>query len=172
LITIHCKIDTTTITWPPTAPEQESRPDSDLQDPILVPISTSVNETRSFNETFETQDSQSYNYSDASSIARFPSFHIDLHSLTSLSSLSSLKGSRKVNVLLAALEVEGPDTIRIKKGVDAGKEVSLLKMILGDEDGNVCKLTAWREVAESWGGAGLAPGAKRGDIILISSTFQ
>jgi hypothetical protein len=82
-----------------------------------------------------------------------------------------LKGSRKINVLLAALEVEGPDAIRIKKGVDAGKEVSLLKMVLGDEDGNICKLTAWREVAESWGGAKLAPGAKRGDILLITSTF-
>lgn len=72
-------------------------------------------------------------------------------------------------MLLAALEVEGPDTIRIKKGADAGKEISILKMILGDEAGNVCKLTAWREFAEMWGGAGTAIGAKRGDILLIES---
>lgn len=70
---------------------------------------------------------------------------------------------------MAALEVEGPDTIRIKKGADAGKEVSILKMILADEEGSVCKLTAWREVAESWGGAQDAHGVKRGDIVLIES---
>lgn len=123
-------------------------------------------------ETQETRETQSYNYSDASSIARFPSFHFDLHSLTSLENLSrsSVKGSRKVSVLLAVLEVEGPDTIRIKKGADAGNEISLLKVILGDEDGNVCKLTAWRGIAELWGGSGDALGVKRGDIVLIEST--
>jgi hypothetical protein len=70
---------------------------------------------------------------------------------------------RKVNALLATLEVEGPDTVHVKKGPDAGKEVSVLKMILGDEDGSVCKLTAWREVADAWG----ALGVKRGDIIYL-----
>ncbi|KAF5343461.1 hypothetical protein D9758_011848 [Tetrapyrgos nigripes] len=54
-------------------------------------------------------------------------------------------------MLLAVLEVEGPDTIRTKKGPDAGKEISILKMVLGDEEGNVCKLVAWREIAEVWG---------------------
>ena len=67
--------------------------------------------------------------------------------------------------------MEGPDTIRIKQGKDAGNEVSLLKMILGDEDGNVCKLTAWREIADAWGGNGAAPGVKRGDIVYIESTL-
>jgi len=70
-----------------------------------------------------------------------------------------------VNVLLAALEVEGPDPVRIKKGTDAGKEVSVLKMILGDEEGSVCKLTAWRDVADAWS----ALGVKRGDIIHVES---
>jgi hypothetical protein len=70
---------------------------------------------------------------------------------------------------LAALEVEGPDMITIKKGADAGKQVARLTMILGDEDGCLCKLTAWRDVAELWGGARGAPAAKRGDILLIKS---
>lgn len=122
----------------------------------------------------ETQDTQSYNYSDASSIARFPSFLFSLHSLTSLASLSRLaqKGSKKVNVLLAVLEVEGPNTIRIKKGADAGKEISLLALILGDDEGSVCKLTAWREIADAWGGSSVgATGVKRGDILYIESMF-
>lgn len=70
-----------------------------------------------------------------------------------------------MNVLLAALEVEGPDAVRVKKGLDAGKEVSILKMILGDEEGSVCKLTAWRDIADAWGTLGV----KRGDIIYLES---
>ena len=122
-------------------------------------------------DTQESQSLRNYYYSDASSIARFPTFHFNLHTLTSLSQLSEIKfqGSVKVNVLLAVLEVEGPDTIRIKKGPEAGKEVSILKMILGDEEGTACKLTAWREVAEEWGGSGKTVAAKRGDIVHIES---
>ncbi|PPQ66050.1 hypothetical protein CVT24_000232 [Panaeolus cyanescens] len=123
-------------------------------------------------QLFETQESQSFgNYSDASSIGRFPSYHFSLHSITSLGQLanSGFKGSKKINVLLAVLEVDGPDTIRIKKGVDAGREVSILKLILGDDAGQVCKLTAWREVAELWGGALTAIGTKRGDIVHIEN---
>jgi len=74
-------------------------------------------------------------------------------------------------VLLAVLEVEGPDVIRIKRGADAGKSVSIFKMILGDEEGNVCKLTAWREVAEEWGGIGKGVATKRGDIVYIESNL-
>ncbi|KAF7972297.1 hypothetical protein HWV62_18464 [Athelia sp. TMB] len=121
-------------------------------------------------EAQETQETASYNYSDASSIDRFPSFSFSLHSISSLSSLRSRGTGQKVSVLLATLEVEGSDTIRIKQGKDAGYEVSLLKMILGDEDGNVCKLTAWREIADAWGGNGAMPGVKRGDIVYIEST--
>jgi hypothetical protein len=161
---------TTLYTWPPTADETGRR---DISAPsFLLDISKSHQMQTQF-ETQETQETQSYgNYSDASSIARFPSFHFSLHSLTSLSGLSKsgASGTRKVTVLLAALEVEGPDIIRIKKGADAGKEVSLLKMILGDEDGSVCKLTAWRQVAEVWGGEGDATALKRGDIVFIDST--
>lgn len=163
---------TTLYTWPPTA-DETGKPDTTIPS-FLLDISKSHQIQTQF-ETQETQETQSYgNYSDASSIARFPSFHFSLHSLTPLSTLSTLgaSGSRKVTVLLAALEVEGPDTIRIKKGADAGKEVSLLKMILGDENGNVCKLTAWRQVAEVWGGEGDATALKRGDILFIESTFR
>ena len=76
-----------------------------------------------------------------------------------------------MNVLLAVIEVEGPDTIRVKKGREAGKEIAIFKMILGDEEGTACKLTAWREVAEEWGGSGETVAAKRGDIVHIESKF-
>jgi hypothetical protein len=74
-------------------------------------------------------------------------------------------------MLLAVLEIEGPDTIRIKKGADAGKEVSVLKLLLGDEEGCICKLTAWREVAEVWGGVGDAVGVKKGDVLYFDSMY-
>jgi hypothetical protein len=46
---------------------------------------------------------------------------------------------------------------------------------LGDEEGNVCKLVAWREIAEIWGGVSAdneseSVGVKRGDVVLIQST--
>ncbi|KAG6845577.1 hypothetical protein H0H87_007256 [Tephrocybe sp. NHM501043] len=157
---------TTMISWPPTGDQTSAR--HNQSDPSFF---LDISRSRDVQTQFETQETQSYNYSDTSSIAHFPTFHFSLHALTSLSSLakSSPKGSRKVNVLLAALEVDGPDTIRIKKGAEAGKEVSVLSLILGDEDGAVCKLTAWREVAEEWGGSGNAVGVKRGDILLIEN---
>jgi hypothetical protein len=171
--------ETTLISWPPTVPEVLNRTsntttddDNNFTAPSFL-LDTSKSHLHSGNATrpetqFETQETQSYNYSDASSIARFPSFHFALHSLTSLSSLSH-KGSRKLNTLLAVLEVEGPDTIRVKKGADAGKEVAVLKLILGDQEGCICKLTAWREVAETWGGIGNAVGVKRGDVLYLES---
>lgn len=130
--------------------------------------------------TLSQPESQSFGpHSSTSSIALFPSFHFNLHTLASLSSLSAqasnhVKTSKgkftcKANLLLAVLEVDGPDMIKIKNGADAGKEVSILKMILGDEDGEVCKLTAWRDIAEEWGGYGHEVGAKMGDIVYIES---
>ncbi|KAI0318914.1 hypothetical protein OF83DRAFT_1170678 [Amylostereum chailletii] len=117
---------------------------------------------------YETQGT-SYEYSDASSIARFPDFHFSLHSLTSLSNLRGTKGSRKISALLAVLEVDGPDRIKLKKGPEAGKEIYVLNMILGDEEDVVCKLTAWRDVAETWGGEGEATGVKRGDVVYFEN---
>jgi len=41
-------------------------------------------------------------------------------------------------------------------------------MILGDGDGNVLKLTAWRDAAELWGiGTDTQPPIRRGDIVLF-----
>ncbi|KAF8557541.1 hypothetical protein OG21DRAFT_1482208 [Imleria badia] len=78
---------------------------------------------------YETQETgTSIEYSNVSSIAHFPNFQFSLHKITPLSSLyiaaKSDRRSRKVNILLAAFEVHGPDTILVKKG-------------------SVCKLTAW-----------------------------
>lgn len=175
---------TTMIPWDPTGfDDSETKDDSRGSSAVLsFLLDTSSKDLSNSYQGRETQaiesqfvESQSLgNNSDASSIGRFPSFHFNLHSLTSLSQLAgpagkSFKGSRKVNVLLAVLEVEGPDVIRIKKGADAGKQVGIFKMILGDEEGNVCKLTAWREVAEEWGGVGESVATKRGDIVHIES---
>ncbi|KAI6139133.1 hypothetical protein BKA82DRAFT_4228421, partial [Pisolithus tinctorius] len=75
--------------------------------------------------TYETQETA---YSDdvkaSSTITRFPNFQIILHSITSLSSL-----------VVAILAVEGPDTVKVKTGPCAGQQVSILKLILGDEEG-------------------------------------
>lgn len=180
----------TVISWPPSM-ERSAQEKDDSRGSLVMPsflrdttlttpekvkrIDASITTESQFAET-QALESQSFgNYFDASSIGRFPSFHFDLHTLSSLSQLSSgkVKGSMRVNVLLAVLEVEGPDTIRIKKGADAGQVVSVLKLILGDDEGNVVKLTAWREVAEDWGGTGTSGGVatKRGDVIYIESKF-
>ena len=174
----------TVITWPPTENQDKS---NEFTDPSFfnksneesMSKSTSqdlpnANSTTAFLDStrYETQGTQSDEYSDASSIARFPTFHFNIHALAPLSRVpykTGVKPPVKVNVLLAVLEVEGPDMIRIKKGVDAGKEVGILKMILGDEEGNVCKLTAWREVAEDWGGLCEGFAAKRGDVVHLES---
>ncbi|KAJ6617654.1 hypothetical protein B0H10DRAFT_1796993 [Mycena sp. CBHHK59/15] len=161
-------------TWPPTAQGDESDSLDEKSIPSFLDVSKSVAQTDAPLESqFETQDTQSYNYTDASSIARFPRFHFSLNTLTSLTSLakSRVKGTKKVTLLLAVLEVDGPDSFTFKKGKDAGKQSYVLKMILGDEDGNVSKLTAWREVAEDWGGAGQETGAKRGDILLLTDVM-
>ena len=40
-------------------------------------------------------------------------------------------------------------------------------MILGDELVNVAKLTAWREIADLWGGNADSAAVKRGDIVHL-----
>lgn len=177
-------------TWPSTSNDQTDVSASriNLEDSSLfLPTQSSGSKpsesfAKSQQEFSTTQpESQSFGiHSWTSSISRFPSFNFSLHTLSSLSSLSAQaqagapkstgKFTQKVNLLLAILEIEGPDSIRIKKGVDAGKEVSILKIILGDEENNVCKLTAWREVAEEWGGCITdTEGAKRGDVVYLQS---
>ncbi|KAF8552453.1 hypothetical protein OG21DRAFT_121730 [Imleria badia] len=154
---------TTLLTWPPTPAANTTGAPSFLRPSGSLPQGP-----------YETQETgSSIEYSDASSIARFPNFQFSLHKVTPLSSLynaaKSGKGSRKVNMLLAALEVQGPDTIRVKKGSDAGQEVSILKLILADGQGSVCKLTAWRDIADAWGGLGHSPGLTRGDIVYFEN---
>ena len=124
----------------------------------------------------ETQETASHEYSDTSSIGRFPHFSFNLHTLRLVKALvemaksSRTKGSLKVNVLMAVLEVEGPDAVTIRKGPHAGNQASILKMILGDGDGNILKLTAWRGVAEMWGiGMDIQLPIRRGDIVLFQS---
>jgi len=154
----------TFITWPPTLNRTKDASGSQ--------VSPGLQEST----IEETQETTSYEYSDTSSIGRFPHFSFDLHTLRLVKALvemaksSTAKGTLKVNVLMAVLEVEGPDTVTIRKGQQAGNQVSILKMILGDGDGNVLKLTAWRDVAEMWGiEADTQPLIRRGDIVLFQS---
>jgi hypothetical protein len=124
----------------------------------------------------ESYEHEETGYSDASSIGRLPTFSFSLNSLTPLGAMRSAiagaktKGSRLVNVLVAVMEVEGTDTIRIKKGKDAGREVTVLKILGADEEGEVARATAWREVAELWGGVHTGvEGVKKGDVVLMES---
>jgi hypothetical protein len=105
-------------------------------------------------------------YSDTSSIARFPNFQF---SLGTLSELAFAQG--KTCLLLAVLEVDGPDDVTVRRGPDAGRVVSVLRLIVGDEASTIRKLTAWREVAEAWGGATQdAVGIRCGDVVYFEST--
>jgi len=108
----------------------------------------------------------SYVYSDTSSIARFPNFQF---SLATISELASAQG--KTCLLLAVLEIDGPDEVTVRRGPDAGRVVSVLRLIVGDEASTIRKLTAWREVAETWGGTTQdAVGLRCGDVVYFEST--
>ena len=161
---------TTLITWPPTIEQNPLEPSRSQAS--FAEASFLNTPSRSYiRSQLKTQNTQSLNYSDASSIACFPTFHFNLHTLVSITQLVKQKtvGTLKISALLAVLEVEGPDTVRIKSGKDAGKEVAVLRLILGDEGGSISKLTAWREVAERWGGQHNTVAVKRGDVVLIES---
>jgi hypothetical protein len=85
--------------------------------------------------------------------------------------LGSAQG--KTCLLLAVLEVDGPDEVTVRRGPDAGRVVSVLRLIVGDEAGTIRKLTAWRAVAEAWGGATQeAVGMRRGDVVYFESTLR
>ncbi|KAH9980829.1 hypothetical protein BGW80DRAFT_1434199 [Lactifluus volemus] len=122
----------------------------------------------SIQNNMETQDfSTGGSYSEASSsIARFPAFQF---SLSALSFLASARG--KVCLLLSVLEVDGPDEVTVRRGPDAGHVVSVLRLIVGDEANTIRKLTAWREIAETWGGATQAEGVRRGDVVYFESVL-
>jgi len=107
-------------------------------------------------------------YSDASSIGCFPTFDFNTSSLSSLASIYQKRASSaKVTLLLGVLEVEGPICIRGKTGKGNDSEMALLKVVAGDEKGALCKIVAWRQIAEVWGGDHSEPALRRGDIVLF-----
>jgi hypothetical protein len=171
---------TTFMTWASTPfTKAQKRTEDDLtflRTRSIIDADRDVHTQGTGDGTYDITDSYevSASYSDASSIGRLPTFHFSLHNLTSMSQLAAEaaaarpKTSKKISMLVAALEVEGLDAITIKKGSDAGKEVSLLKLVVGDETG-AGKLAAWREVAEAWGGSNRGRAVQRGDIVLLES---
>ena len=85
--------------------------------------------------------------------------------------LASAQG--KTCLLLAVLEVDGPDEVTVRRGPETGRTVSVLRLIVGDEASTIRKLTAWREVAETWGGATQdAVGIRCGDVVYFESTLR
>ncbi|QRW14577.1 hypothetical protein RhiLY_13576 [Ceratobasidium sp. AG-Ba] len=125
-------------------------------------------EQPTFIRTFPTHTlSQSQSFaSDSSSVANFPSFHFSLRSLTPLrvALTPAGRGSVRATMLMAVLEVDGPDPITTK----VGQETHLLRLVIGEDDGSVGKLTAWGDTALEWGGAKRMPGLRRGDVVLFS----
>jgi len=165
---------TTLITWAATT-QPECEIDSGSR-PVLR--TSTISHTASFScqkirpQTQQDEDepsANSYSYSNTSSIARFPDFQF---SLGTLSPLASARGNSCL--LLAVLEVDGPDEVTVRRGPDAGRVVSVLRLIVGDEAITIRKLTAWREVAEFWGGtaqeiAGGGERVRRGDVVHFES---
>lgn len=125
----------------------------------------------------DTQES-SYAHTSSSSIAMFPTIAINPHAISRLAHLISRskekRESIKSNILVAVLEVDGPSSVMIRKGVDAGKEVSVLKLIVSD-GGPILRVTAWRETADKWGGlqsfseGAYSSGIRRGDVVYLES---
>jgi hypothetical protein len=154
---------TTLLTWTAmTQPEGRSEAMNSL------PLFASTTRLSIQNNNLETQDfSTGASYSEASSsIAWFPDFQF---SPSALSVLASARG--KVCLLLSVLEVDGPDEVTVRRGPDAGRVVSVLRLIVGDEASTIRKLTAWREIAETWGGATQAEGMRRGDVVYFESAL-
>ena len=118
--------------------------------------------SRDMTSTFDTE-------LDNISIARLPSFYIPVNQLSSIETTLRKENSgcptRKVCLLVAILDMEGPNVVRIKKGTDAGKATAVLGLVVGDEEGKVAKITVWRERAEEWGGM-----VRKGDVVYMNST--
>ena len=118
--------------------------------------------SKDMTSTFDTQH-------DNISIARLPSFYIPVNRLSSIEAVLRIENSgsptRKVCLLVAILDIEGPNIVRIKKGKEAGKEAAVLGLVVGDEEGKIAKVTVWRECAEEWGGV-----VRKGDVVYMKST--
>ena len=166
----HSSDRTTLITWAATTqPERENDPAGRL---ALRASMASCAASSSWQNNLETQEDEhsanscTYTYSSTSSIAQFPDFQF---SLGTLSALACARG--KACLLLAVLEVDGPDEVTLRRGPDAGRVVSVLRLIVGDEASTIRKLTAWREIAESWGGTAqdTSTVVRRGDVVYFES---
>ncbi|KAG8748626.1 hypothetical protein FRC10_000017 [Ceratobasidium sp. 414] len=129
---------------------------------------STVLEQPTFTRTFPTNTlSQSQSLStESSSVINFPAFHFSLRTLTPLrvALTPAGRGSVRVTLLVAVFEVDGPDPITTKNG----QETHLLRLVIGEDDGSVGKLVAWRDTALEWGGARRMPGLRRGDVVLLS----
>lgn len=128
---------------------------------------------RTFNKTNESYEGSTM-LSEGSSISRFPTFNFSLDHVTSLSSLMSAVGNRnlqfvKVNLLVSILEVDGPVYVT-SKNKNNPEEMALLKLIIGDDGGQICKLIVWRETAEIWSGLSSNNSTlRRGDVVYFES---
>lgn len=128
--------------------------------------STSIldeSDSKDVTSTFDTQH-------DNISIARLPSFHIPVNRLSNIESVLRIENSaypvRKVCLLVAILDMEGPNVVRVKKGQYAGKETTVLGLVVGDEEGKIAKITVWRECAEEWSGM-----VQKGDVVYLRGTW-
>lgn len=111
--------------------------------------------------------------SEGSSVSRFPTFHFNLDHITNLSSLALSHNQRprflKVSLLVSVLEVDGPVYITTKNKQNP-EEIALLKLMISDVGGQICRLVVWRETAEMWGGLSWSdPALKRGDVVYFES---
>ncbi|KAL5635523.1 hypothetical protein ACGC1H_004351 [Rhizoctonia solani] len=183
--------------WPPSQSQSQSQtqsqlptqPETFLQTSAQVGqesnrtdsiTSTSTASTMPETETFPMHtfrmtntlpNSQSRSISSASSsIANFPTFHFSLRTLTPLrvALTSTGRGSVKANLLVAVMEVDGPDMITTK----AGQETHMLKLVVGDDEGAAGKITVWGNTALEWAGARKMVGLRRGDIVYLSGAHM
>jgi hypothetical protein len=141
-------------------------------------VTTTFLRSRVDDQTYASADSyEASAYSDQSSLGRLPLFAFSLNNLTTITTIRSFArtrpgraGSGRATLLLAVLEADGPDTVTLRQGAERGKEVSVMRCLCGDDDGELAKITAWREPAEEMGAAGV----RRGDVIHfdgISASF-
>ncbi|KAG9100388.1 hypothetical protein FRC06_004164 [Ceratobasidium sp. 370] len=127
---------------------------------------STVLEQSTFFRTFPTNTLSQSLSTESSSVINFPAFHFSLRTLTPLrvALTPAGRGSVRATLLVAVLEVDGPDPITTKNG----QETHLLRLVIGEDDGSAGKLVAWGDSALEWGGARKMPGLRRGDVVLLS----
>ena len=67
-------------------------------------------------------------------------------------------------MLVGILSVEHTGTVAVKNGKNAGKTVTMSRLVVADAQGDLCKLTIWEHLPED-GVEALA----RGDVIYATS---